>query len=369
MFSRRFRRLSPRDIIGGDVTLRRPSVAEALAVASASFIASFYVSGETILLAAGLALGGLAIASSLPARAGRVFIAGIRLEFMIPGRIVEGEVRTGRLLVENRTLNPMVLKIILKPEEGLEVEPERAEVHAPPLSRRSISLVVKPRFGRYKLIASIEEARSPLGLWSLQPEQPQTAVEVLATPKPEVVSEDISVLTGPGSLDRGREGSGLDYRSFREYQPGDDPRSIEWKLTGRRGAPVVREVEGAESSKPVRLVLAIRPQHYRKPLYNSPYGAAARRLYTISMMLAEEGVRHSVLLPGARGFQELEISTPRDTLELGLALAIYTPEDPPIDYAYLIEDLARRDSPVIVVSPKGTLGEIVDKDRVYVLEV
>ncbi|MHC4788218.1 MAG: DUF58 domain-containing protein, partial [Planctomycetota bacterium] len=34
-------------------------------------------------------------------------------------------------------------------------------------------------------------------------------------------------------------GAGLEFAEFRRYEPGDDVRRIDWKVTARRGAPYV----------------------------------------------------------------------------------------------------------------------------------
>jgi uncharacterized protein (DUF58 family) len=46
----------------------------------------------------------------------------------------------------------------------------------------------------------------------------------------------------PGGDERSSlRGAGLEYSDVREYQPGDDPRSIEWNITARSDRPYVRE--------------------------------------------------------------------------------------------------------------------------------
>lgn len=46
----------------------------------------------------------------------------------------------------------------------------------------------------------------------------------------------------PGGDERSRaRGPGVEYADVREYQPGDDPRSIDWNLTARSDRPFVRE--------------------------------------------------------------------------------------------------------------------------------
>ncbi len=43
-----------------------------------------------------------------------------------------------------------------------------------------------------------------------------------------------------GQYQSGFRGQGLDFDDFREYQPGDDPRFIDWKVTARLNSPYVR---------------------------------------------------------------------------------------------------------------------------------
>lgn len=51
-----------------------------------------------------------------------------------------------------------------------------------------------------------------------------------------------------------RAGAGLEFSQYRSYQPGDDPRRIDWKLLGRSDRYFVREAE-AETSLTIRLLL------------------------------------------------------------------------------------------------------------------
>ncbi len=43
-----------------------------------------------------------------------------------------------------------------------------------------------------------------------------------------------------GQYRSGFRGQGLDFDDFREYQPGDEPRFIDWKVTARTGTPYIR---------------------------------------------------------------------------------------------------------------------------------
>ena len=49
-------------------------------------------------------------------------------------------------------------------------------------------------------------------------------------------------------------GAGMEFAQYRGYQPGDDPRRVDWKLLARSDRLFVREAD-AETALPVRLVL------------------------------------------------------------------------------------------------------------------
>ena len=49
-------------------------------------------------------------------------------------------------------------------------------------------------------------------------------------------------------------GRGLNFEELRDYLPGDDPRTIDWKVTARTGTPYVR-VYTEERDRPALLVV------------------------------------------------------------------------------------------------------------------
>jgi uncharacterized protein (DUF58 family) len=51
-----------------------------------------------------------------------------------------------------------------------------------------------------------------------------------------------------------RSGMGTEFEQYRHYQPGDDPRRIDWKLFARSGKHLVRE-SSTESNKQIRFLL------------------------------------------------------------------------------------------------------------------
>ena len=56
----------------------------------------------------------------------------------------------------------------------------------------------------------------------------------------ELTARRLTTATLSGQYRASFRGQGLEFDDFREYQPGDDPRFIDWKVTARTGAPYVR---------------------------------------------------------------------------------------------------------------------------------
>lgn len=57
----------------------------------------------------------------------------------------------------------------------------------------------------------------------------------------ELQARKMSTATFAGQYRSGFRGQGLEFDDFREYQPGDEPRFIDWKVTARTGTPYVRK--------------------------------------------------------------------------------------------------------------------------------
>lgn len=56
----------------------------------------------------------------------------------------------------------------------------------------------------------------------------------------ELTARRLTTATLSGQYRASFRGQGLEFDDFREYQPGDDPRFIDWKVTARTGTPYVR---------------------------------------------------------------------------------------------------------------------------------
>lgn len=64
-----------------------------------------------------------------------------------------------------------------------------------------------------------------------------------------------------GSHRSSHRGRGLEFEEVRQYVPGDDPRSIDWRVTARRGRPHTK-LYREERERPVWLVVDLNPMMY-----------------------------------------------------------------------------------------------------------
>jgi uncharacterized protein (DUF58 family) len=130
-------------------------------------------------------------------------------------------------------------------EQGL---PERAFVaHVPPRGEAEAhSTNSFVRRGVYPLRTLTVATSFPFGLFREERDL-ELPGELVVWPRagravPEAASGGGRVARA-GSAARGPRGHRGEYRSLREYRPGDDPRDIHWRSSARLRAPVLREYE------------------------------------------------------------------------------------------------------------------------------
>ena len=171
-------------------------------------------------------------------------IRNLRVERRLPRAVTVGEEMRLEYRVENRKrrLPSMAVELL---EEGL-VEPAFL-AHVPAgetvRSHSSNSFV---RRGVYPLRTLTISTSFPFGLF-LKQRDVELRDEVVvwprthrAVPAPEA-GTGRRVRGGVGS--RGSAGHRGEYRSLRDYRPGDDPRDIHWRSSARLTTPVVRVYE------------------------------------------------------------------------------------------------------------------------------
>ena len=102
-----------------------------------------------------------------------------------------------------------------------------------------------------------------------------------------LVSEVLS-----GSYQSAFKGQGIDFEEVREYQPGDEVRSIDWNVTAKMGLPFVKQYR---EERELTILLAIDISESHRCF--SPQTASLRRLRTSKFMTAFPipQFRHSAL--------------------------------------------------------------------------
>lgn len=112
-----------------------------------------------------------------------------------------------------------------------------------------------------------------------------------------------------------RNGVGVEFAQFRAYQPGDDPKRIDWKRYAQTGKHLVRESE-TESSQHVRLLLDlsgsmnyaegdVRRLDYAKVLLAAVAYIANRQGDQLSLYGVREGQLEPLVPPGKQAFQKV----------------------------------------------------------------
>jgi uncharacterized protein (DUF58 family) len=134
------------------------------------------------------------------------------------------------------------LEIADAPPPSFDVTEHRRALALPPRGEVALDYPAVPRArGRAHFGDLFVRAAGPLGLAARQWRVPLA--------RPARVYPDLRGLgriAGPGAPGPGRTRlrglrEGREFASLRPYLPGDDLRSVDWKATARRGAPIVRE--------------------------------------------------------------------------------------------------------------------------------
>lgn len=111
-----------------------------------------------------------------------------------------------------------------------------------------------PARGRQRVAGLRVTTRFPFGLFvKAGPVQLQSEIVVYPAVGP-VAADRLRPTAGAAAAALRRRGRGQDLHNLREYQDGDDPRLIHWRVTAKTGVTTVRELE-AEAAGDVRLVL------------------------------------------------------------------------------------------------------------------
>ena len=112
-----------------------------------------------------------------------------------------------------------------------------------------------------------------------------------------------------------RSGMGVEFEQYRHYQPGDDPKRIDWKLYARTGKHQVRE-SATESSLHIRFLLDLSGSmyytegtlsrlDYARSLRASLAYLGYRQGDAMSLYALQEGTLQTLAVAGKQAFQKI----------------------------------------------------------------
>jgi uncharacterized protein (DUF58 family) len=132
----------------------------------------------------------------------------------------------------------------------------------------------------------------------------------------------------PGAQMSVQRGRGLEFQEVRTYVPGDDPRTIDWRVTARRGRPHTK-LYREERERPVWLLVDLNPAMYFGTRRQLKSAAAVRAAALLAWVAVLGGDRVGGVLTGAA---ECRVLPPRSrdagVLPLLGALVELQPREP-----------------------------------------
>lgn len=166
---------------------------------------------------------------------------GLRVFREAPDAVHRGDEFTIRVRIENRKWVMSALSLRLEGSRG--AGPGRAYVTKVPPRRAAIARVVErlERRGVFALPQTDIVTHFPFGLFERRL-RPLDDLEIVVYPQVRAIRPAmVQQLAGQGAVTRFVRGEGDEFFSLREYVPGDDLRSVAWRISAHRGTLIVRE--------------------------------------------------------------------------------------------------------------------------------
>jgi uncharacterized protein (DUF58 family) len=166
-------------------------------------------------------------------------------------------------------------------------------------------------------------------------------------------------------------GRGLNFEELRAYLPGDDVRSIDWKVTARTGAPHVR-VMTEERDRPALIVVDQRMSMFFGSRHAMKSVTAAEAAAVAAFRILDEGDRVGGIVFGDRDIAEIRPRRSRAALHrfltaLADANALLRADAPEVEAIPLsrvlraVLRIARKDHLVIVLSDFDGIDDEADR--------
>jgi uncharacterized protein (DUF58 family) len=218
----------------------------ALVLAAAIPFALGAVSEAFVLLGVLVLLGVIALAivdhraTPRPERVGVQRVADPQLSIGVPNRVT--------LRVTNPFVRPLRAVLADTIPVSFDVDQRAASLHVSPLGESEMTYAARPRHRGTFAFGDVHlRLRGPLDLIERQGRVAAAAPANVYPDLHEIRRYEISLRRGL-AYDAGQRraripGAGTIFERLREYLPDDDPRSISWTATARRGRPITVEYE------------------------------------------------------------------------------------------------------------------------------
>ena len=164
-----------------------------------------------------------------------------------PQLIIGAPNRIG-LTLRNPTARPLRVRVRDEVPVSFAVAPRVSTALLAPAATETAEYVARPRYrGSFRFGALHTRQRGPLDLVERQSDIPADAPAHVYPDLREIRRYEVSLRRGL-AYDAGQRrarlpGAGSVFERLREYGPDDDPRSISWSATARRGRPISVEYE------------------------------------------------------------------------------------------------------------------------------
>ena len=268
--------------------------AKALLAFSALMIVagSFIPHGEG-LIAAGIAGSLLLLVERLVFTYASAAVSKLRINYSIERPLVDGKEARVRIELHNPTrINiehleyydapPALLKPLVEPQAALSLSP-----HSTTTIEYPVKLVVgRHHWGSPRLVVG-----DYLGLFRRE-YRPKVAFSVTVLPRPVTGRKARGAIVATpqpgGTSSVRRRGVGTEFLELREYNPGDEPRFIDWKATARTNRLMVK-VFSQEAVMKVAIVIDDLKSMYRGVVGETKIEYAVRLAAALAEYLARRG--------------------------------------------------------------------------------
>jgi len=222
---------------------------------------------------------------------------------------VRASIEGGDTVVELEVVNPTAVPVvaaefsllyseILRLSEGSKA----GALIIPPRGRVRLRFTFKGRSGTHRVGPLKLVARDPLGLFRTEEVEVSRAFEVRVYPFiEEAVVRRLWLYTRSSGLARSRRpGEGVELYSLRDYQPGDEPRRLAWRVLASQGRLAVKDFE-MESYQHVLFVIDSTRDMWFGPYGQTPVEHGVRVVASVARYLARRGYMLSAVVLSERG--------------------------------------------------------------------